>query len=133
MFIFPKINTFLLVQLTLLTGRIILTTPTRARPSNIFFIAYTFKPVGSVGTPTVMLAWIRFACIENCITYIRVISNADYAQYGNFRSTLPNINIGRRDTAHVYHANMLDVTISQDMTSNKQVENIVANVEKTVS
>ena len=48
-----------------------------------------------------------------------------FAQDGNFRSTIPNTKIEWRDVAHVYHAKLLGVTISQDLTWNKHVENIV--------
>ena len=48
-----------------------------------------------------------------------------FAQDGNFRSTIPNIKIDRMDIAQVYHAKLLGVTISQDLTWNKHVDNIV--------
>ena len=48
-----------------------------------------------------------------------------FAQDGNFRSTIPNIKIDGRDIAHVCHAKLLGVTISQDLTWNKHVDNIV--------
>ena len=41
-----------------------------------------------------------------------------FAQDGNFRSTIPNIKIDGRDIAHVCHAKLLGVTISQDLTWN---------------
>ena len=49
----------------------------------------------------------------------------NFAQHGNFRDTLPNINIDGRDTAHIFYATLLCVTISQDIVWNKQVEHIV--------
>ena len=48
-----------------------------------------------------------------------------FAQDGNFRSTIPNIKIDGRDIAQVCHAKLLSVTISQDLTWNKHVDNIV--------
>ena len=48
-----------------------------------------------------------------------------FAQDGNFRSTIPNIKIDGRDIAQVCHAKLLGVTISQDLTWNKHVDNIV--------
>ncbi|KAK2156375.1 hypothetical protein NP493_1979g00014 [Ridgeia piscesae] len=48
-----------------------------------------------------------------------------FAQDGHFRSTIPNIKIDERDIAHVCHATLLGVRISQDLTWNKHVENIV--------
>ena len=39
-----------------------------------------------------------------------------FAQDGNFRSTIPNIKNDGRDIAHVCHAKLLGVTISQDLT-----------------
>ena len=47
------------------------------------------------------------------------------AQHGNFRSTTPNIKIDGRDVAQVCHAKLLGVTIYQDVTWNKHVDNIV--------
>ena len=48
-----------------------------------------------------------------------------FAQDGNFRSTIPNIKIDGRDIAQVCRAKLLGVTISQDLTWNKHVDNIV--------
>ena len=48
-----------------------------------------------------------------------------FAQDGNFRSTIPNIKIDGRDIAQVCHAKLLGVTISQDLTWNRHVDNIV--------
>ena len=53
-----------------------------------------------------------------------------FAQDDNFRSTIPNIKIVGRDMAHVCHANLLGVTISQDLTWNKHVENIMKKAGK---
>ena len=53
-----------------------------------------------------------------------------FAQDGNFRSTVPNIKIDRRDIAQVCHAKLLGVTISQDLTWNKHVDNIVKKAGK---
>ena len=52
------------------------------------------------------------------------------AQDGNFRSTIPNIKIDGRDIAQVFHAKLLGVTISQDLTWNKHVDNIVKKAGK---
>ena len=52
-----------------------------------------------------------------------------FAQDGNFRSTIPNVKIGR-DIAQVCLAKLLRVTISQDLTLNKHVENIVKKAGK---
>ena len=52
------------------------------------------------------------------------------AQDGNFRSTIPNIKIDGRDIEQVCHAKLLGVTISQDLTGNKHVENIVKKAGK---
>ena len=49
----------------------------------------------------------------------------NFAQDGNFRSTIPNIKIDGKDIAQVCHAKLLGVTIYQDLTWNKHVENIV--------
>ena len=48
-----------------------------------------------------------------------------FAQGVHFRSTIPNIKIDGRQIAHVCHAGLLGMTISQDLTWNKDVENIV--------
>ena len=48
-----------------------------------------------------------------------------FAQDGNFWSTIPNIKIDGRDVAQDSHAKLLGVTISQDLTWNKHVDNIV--------
>ena len=53
-----------------------------------------------------------------------------FAQDGNFRSTIPNIKIDRRDIAQVCHAKLLRVTISQDLTWNKHVDDIVKKAGK---
>ena len=53
-----------------------------------------------------------------------------FAQDGNFRSTIPDIKIDGRDIAQVCHAKLLGVTISQDLTWNKHVENIVKKASK---
>ena len=53
-----------------------------------------------------------------------------FLQDGNFRSTIPNIKIDGRDIAQVCHAKLLGVTISQDLTWNKHVENIVKKAYK---
>ena len=53
-----------------------------------------------------------------------------FAQDGNFRSTIPNIKIDGRDIAQVCHAKLLGVTISQDLTWNKHVDNIVKKAGK---
>ena len=53
-----------------------------------------------------------------------------FAQDGNFRSTIPNIKIDGRDIAQVCHAKLLGVTISQDLTWNKHVDNIVEKAGK---
>ena len=55
---------------------------------------------------------------------------SSFAQDGNFRSTIPNIKIDRRDIAQVCHAKLLGVTISQDLTWNKYVGNIVKKAGK---
>ena len=47
------------------------------------------------------------------------------AQDVNFRSIIPNIKIDGTDIAQVCHAKLLDMTISQDLTWNEHVENIV--------
>ena len=56
--------------------------------------------------------------------------NISFAQDGNFRSTIPNIKIYGRDIAQVCHAKLLGVTISQDLTWNKHVDNIVNKAGK---
>ena len=53
-----------------------------------------------------------------------------FAQEGNFRSTIPNIKIDGRHIAQVCHAKLLGVTISQDLTWNKHVDNIVKKAGK---
>ena len=53
-----------------------------------------------------------------------------FAQDGNFRSPMPNIKIDGRDIAQVCHAKLLGVTISQHMTWNKHVNNIVKKAGK---
>ena len=53
-----------------------------------------------------------------------------FAQDGNFRSTIPNIKIDGRDIAQVCHAKLLGVIISQDLTWNKHVDNIVKKAGK---
>ena len=53
-----------------------------------------------------------------------------YAQDGNFRKTIPNIKIDGTDIAQVCHAKLLGVTISQDLTWNKHVDNIVKKAGK---
>ena len=53
-----------------------------------------------------------------------------FAQDGNFRSTIPNIKIDGRDIAQVCHVKLLGVTISQDLTWNKHVDNIVKKAGK---
>ena len=53
-----------------------------------------------------------------------------FAQDGNFRSTIPNIKIDGRDIAQICHAKLLGVTISQDLTWNKHVDNIVKKAGK---
>ena len=53
-----------------------------------------------------------------------------FAQDCNFRSTIPNIKIDGRDIAQVCHAKLLGVTISQDLTWNKHVDNIVKKAGK---
>ena len=53
-----------------------------------------------------------------------------FAQDGNFRSTIPNVKIDGRDIALVCHAKLLGVTISQDLTRNKHVDNIVKKAGK---
>ena len=52
------------------------------------------------------------------------------AQDGNFRSTIQNIKIDGRDIAQVCYAKLLGVTISQDLTWNKHLENIVKKADK---
>ena len=52
------------------------------------------------------------------------------AQDGNFRSTIPNIKIDGRDIAQVCQAKLLGVTISQHLTWNKHLENIVKKADK---
>ena len=54
----------------------------------------------------------------------------NFAQDGNFRSTIPNIKIDGRDIAQVCYAKLLGVTISQDLTWNKHVDNIVKKAGK---
>ena len=51
-----------------------------------------------------------------------------FAQDGNFRSTIPNLKIDGRNIAQVCHAKLLGVTISQDLTWNKHVDNIVKKI-----
>ena len=46
------------------------------------------------------------------------------------RSTIPNIKIDGRDIAQFCHAKLLGVTISQDLTWNKHVDNIVKKAVK---
>ena len=46
------------------------------------------------------------------------------------RSTIPNIKIDGRDIAQVCYAKLLGVTISQDLTWNKHVENSVNKTGK---
>ena len=53
-----------------------------------------------------------------------------FAQVGNFRSTIPNIMIDSRDIAQVCHPKLLSVTISQDLTWNQHVENVVKKAGK---
>ena len=53
-----------------------------------------------------------------------------FAQDGNCRSTIPNIKIDGRDIAQACHAKLLCVTISQDLTWNKHVDNIVKKAGK---
>ena len=53
-----------------------------------------------------------------------------FAQDGNFRSTIPNIKLDGRDIAQVCHAKPLGVTISQDLTWIKHVDNIVKKAGK---
>ena len=53
-----------------------------------------------------------------------------FAQDGNFRSTTPNKKIDGRDIAQVCHAKLLCVDISQDLTWNKHVDNIVKKAGK---
>ena len=53
-----------------------------------------------------------------------------FAQDGNFRSTIPNIKIDGRDIAQVCHAKLLGVTISQHLTWNKHMYNIVKKAGK---
>ena len=53
-----------------------------------------------------------------------------FVQVGNFRSTIPNIKIAGRDIAQVCHAKLLGVTISQDLTWNKHMDNIVKKAGK---
>ena len=53
-----------------------------------------------------------------------------FSQDGNFRSTIPNINIDGSDIAQVFHAKLLGVTISQDLTWNKHEEDIVKKAGK---
>ena len=48
-----------------------------------------------------------------------------FAQDDNFRSTIPNIKIDGWDITHVCLAKLFDVTISQNLTWNKHVDNIV--------
>ena len=53
-----------------------------------------------------------------------------FAQDGNFKSTIPNIKIDGRDIAQVCHSKLLGVIFSQDLTWNKQVDNIVKKASK---
>ena len=53
-----------------------------------------------------------------------------FAQDGNFRSSIPNIKIDGRDIAQVCHVKLLGVTISQDLTWDKHVDNIVKKAGK---
>ena len=53
-----------------------------------------------------------------------------FAKNGNFRHTIPNINIDGIDVEQVDHAKLLGVTISHDMSWNKLVENIVKKAGK---
>ena len=55
---------------------------------------------------------------------------SSFAQDGNFRSTIPNIKIDGRDIAQVCHAKLLGVTIAQDPTWNKHVDNIMKKAGK---
>ena len=53
-----------------------------------------------------------------------------FAKNGNFRHTIPNINIDGIDVEQVDHAKLLGVTISHDLSWNKHVENIVKKAGK---
>ena len=50
--------------------------------------------------------------------------------FHNFRHTIPNIKIDGIDVEQVDHAKLLGVTISQDLSWNKHVENIVKKAGK---
>ncbi len=52
------------------------------------------------------------------------------AKNGNFRNTIPNIKIYGIDVEQVDHAKLLGVTISNDLSWNKHVENIVKKAGK---
>ena len=56
----------------------------------------------------------------------------NFAQDGNCRSTIPNIKTDGRDTAQFCHAKLLGVTISQDLTWNKHVDNIMKKAGKSL-
>ena len=53
-----------------------------------------------------------------------------FAQDGNCRSTIQNLKIDGRDIKQVCHAKLLGVTISQDLTWNIHVKDIVKKVGK---
>ena len=53
-----------------------------------------------------------------------------FAQDGNCRSTISNLKIDGRDITQVCHAKLLGVTISQDLTWNTHVKDIVKKVGK---
>ena len=53
-----------------------------------------------------------------------------FAQDGNFRNTITNIKIDGREIAQVCRTKLLGVIISQDLTWNKHVDNIVKKAGK---
>ena len=53
-----------------------------------------------------------------------------FAQDDNSRSTIPNIKIYWRDIAQICHVKLLGVTISQVLTWNKHVDNLVKKAGK---
>ncbi|KAK2176899.1 hypothetical protein NP493_632g01023 [Ridgeia piscesae] len=79
-------------------------------------------PQGTLSGPKCFLVY-----INDLRTTVPIIS---FAQDGNFRSTILNIKIDGRHIAQVCHAKQLGVTIYQDLTWNKHVDNIVKKAGK---